>query len=77
MKKQRRKGPAGDPDRPKRQTDGGEPPELPDDPTVAPGAISIDDTGISSKGIQVDSDITEGHPGYQESDKEGCGNASP
>jgi len=41
------------------------PPALPHRPGI--GAGSVDITGIVPEGIRIDPDITEGHPGYQES----------
>jgi hypothetical protein len=42
-----------------------EPPELPYDPEANPNLVDI--TGIVPDNSRIDPDITEGHPGYQES----------
>jgi hypothetical protein len=41
------------------------PPGLPHQPGASPGSVDI--TGIVPEGIRIDPDITEGHPGYEES----------
>jgi hypothetical protein len=41
------------------------PPALPHRPGVGSG--SVDFTGVVPEGIRIDPDITEGHPGYEES----------
>ncbi|HXG09820.1 MAG TPA: hypothetical protein VNK04_08530 [Gemmataceae bacterium] len=41
------------------------PAALPHQPGVSPGSVDI--TGIVPEGIRIDPDITEGHPGYEES----------
>jgi hypothetical protein len=40
-------------------------PALPFRPTADPNRIDV--TGIIPEGIRIDPDITEGHPGYEES----------
>lgn len=41
------------------------PPALPHQPGIVPGPVDI--TGIAPEGTRIDPDITEGHPGYEES----------
>ena len=41
------------------------PQALPHEPGVSPGAVDV--TGIIPEDVRVDPDITEGHPGYEES----------
>ena len=41
------------------------PRSLPNQPGIMPGSVDI--TGIIPEGIRVDPDLTEGHPGYEES----------
>ncbi len=41
------------------------PPALLHQPRDSPGSVDI--TGIIPEGIRIDPDITEGHPGYEES----------
>jgi hypothetical protein len=41
------------------------------DPGVSPGAIDV--TGITPSDVHIDPDITEGHPGYEESGRSGLG----
>jgi len=72
MEQQRKEVPPKHPDLPQKQTGGGEetggaaaPPEPPDRPRVSPGSVDI--IGIVPEGIRIDPDITEGHPGYEES----------
>lgn len=43
----------------------GRPQALPHQPGVTPGSVDI--TGIVPEGIRIDPDLTEGHPGYEES----------
>jgi hypothetical protein len=38
---------------------------LPHEPGVFPGAVDV--TGVVPEGVRIDPDITEGHPGYEES----------
>jgi hypothetical protein len=38
---------------------------LPHEPGVAPGSVDV--TGVVPEDVHVDPDITEGHPGYEES----------
>ena len=47
----------------------GVPTELPHRPGVTPGSVDV--TGIVPEGIRIDPDITEGHPGYEESGDSG------
>jgi hypothetical protein len=41
------------------------PPALRHRPGISPGSVDI--TGIVPEGIWIDPDLTEGHPGYEES----------
>jgi hypothetical protein len=41
------------------------PPALPHEPGVTSGSVDV--TGIVPEEVHVDPDITEGHPGYEES----------
>lgn len=41
------------------------PPALPHEPEISPGSVDV--TGIVPEDVHVDPDITEGHPGYEES----------
>jgi hypothetical protein len=41
------------------------PPALPHKPGVTPGSVDV--TGIVPEDVHADPDITEGHPGYEES----------
>lgn len=41
------------------------PPALPHQPGVSRGAVDV--TGVVPEDVHVDPDITEGHPGYEES----------
>jgi hypothetical protein len=72
MKARRQGVPPAPPDLPQKQTGGAEGksetaalPELLDLPGITPGSVDI--TGIAPEGVRVDPDITEGHPGYEES----------
>lgn len=40
-------------------------PALPHKPGITPGCVDI--TGIIPESIRIDPDLTEGHPGYEES----------
>jgi hypothetical protein len=72
MDQRRRKAPRKRSDSPQKRPGGGEekdgtsaPAELPYQPGISPGDVDI--TGIVPEGVRIDPDITEGHPGYQES----------
>jgi hypothetical protein len=42
-----------------------EPRALPHEPGIPPGAIDV--TGVIPEDVRIDPNITEGHPGYEES----------
>jgi hypothetical protein len=52
-----------------RGNGGSKPPPMALLPELPPGRVDV--TGIMPEGIRIDPDITEGHPGYEESGDSG------